>query len=419
MNRIVKLYLLSFFFVLMMVIPTAYQEIRGVFLGFLFFGSFIFIEFKKLIINRDVLILFIINILISFFFFLLGFINEGPGAIRTTTVYLLWPLLYLYFIFVSRSDLFIKKINSIIILGGIISSILIMLFIYSTFFPFPISLDHLKENLDFKSNFLYDGFSQVHSANLTTVFYVVPFMLSIMMLPSKYKLNINKSVLFISFITCFFLIILSGRRAFWIVLIISPLIVYFYFILVGIKFNYKFILLLATIFILSIIIYSIYNFNLDVVKSQFSSLFEFDDPNSGVGASNYIRKIQYQELIISWKESPIFGKGFGTVAGTNIRDENQTWAYELSYIALLFHTGIFGIIIYTSSVFWILISSIKIMKKVTESIIVLLPLNIGLICFLLINASNPYLEKFDFLWVLFLPVYVINYFKTRKVELNA
>jgi len=419
MNRIVIQYLLSLFFVLMMIIPTAYQEVRGIFLGVLFCGSLVFVKFKELTIHRDVLILFIINILTSFFFFLLGFINEGPGAIRTTTVYLFWPILYLYFILVGRSDLFIKKINSIIILGGIVSSILIMLFIYSSYFSFPINIDSFKENLDFKSNFLYDGFSQVHSANLTSVFYVVPFILTLLMLPSKYILHINKSALLIAFITCLFLVILSGRRAFWVVLILSPLIVYVYFILVGIKFNYKFLLLVASIFILAIITYSIFTFNLDVAKSQFSGLFEFDDPNAGVGGSNYTRKIQYLELIASWKESPIFGKGFGTVAGTNIRDENQTWAYELSYIALLFHTGIIGIIIYTSSVFWILISSIKIMKKVLESIIVLLPLNIGLICFLLINASNPYLEKFDFLWVLFLPVYAINYFKTRKVELNA
>ena len=33
---------------------------------------------------------------------------------------------------------------------------------------------------------------------------------------------------------------------------------------------------------------------------------------------------------------------------------------------------------------------------------------VGTTCFLIASASNPYLEKFDFLWVLFFPVAIIH-----------
>ena len=36
------------------------------------------------------------------------------------------------------------------------------------------------------------------------------------------------------------------------------------------------------------------------------------------------------------------------------------------------------------------------------------PILVGTTCFLIGNATNPYLAKFDYIWVIFLPVTVIN-----------
>lgn len=40
----------------------------------------------------------------------------------------------------------------------------------------------------------------------------------------------------------------------------------------------------------------------------------------------------------------------------------------------------------------------------------MLPLLVGLTCFLIANATNPYLLKFDYMWVIFLPLAIINRF---------
>jgi hypothetical protein len=39
---------------------------------------------------------------------------------------------------------------------------------------------------------------------------------------------------------------------------------------------------------------------------------------------------------------------------------------------------------------------------------IMLPLSVGLAAFLIANATNPYLLKFDFMWALFLPLALIN-----------
>jgi len=40
--------------------------------------------------------------------------------------------------------------------------------------------------------------------------------------------------------------------------------------------------------------------------------------------------------------------------------------------------------------------------------IYMLPVLAGTSCFLIANATNPYLAKFDYIWVIFLPVALIN-----------
>jgi hypothetical protein len=44
----------------------------------------------------------------------------------------------------------------------------------------------------------------------------------------------------------------------------------------------------------------------------------------------------------------------------------------------------------------------------SEDALVIVPALMGLICFLVGNATNPYLAKFDSLWVLFLPLAILN-----------
>lgn len=38
----------------------------------------------------------------------------------------------------------------------------------------------------------------------------------------------------------------------------------------------------------------------------------------------------------------------------------------------------------------------------------ILPVLVGTACFLIANTTNPYLAKFDYIWVVFLPVALIN-----------
>lgn len=326
-----------------------------------------------------------------------------------TTVYIVWPILYLYFIGLSDKIESILPFLKIIIIGGLASAGLIIIFIFNNFFGFPIDVSYIAKSQDF-GVYWEGGATELNSMNLATVFYSFIFALTLFFLPEKYNmLRINNNLIKFSLIVTLILLFISARRAFWVVCALSPVIVLLLLKIIGISLRLKRFLFPFLFFItiaLSVLTYmSIDNDNL---IAEFNSSFEFDNPGA---ESNYLRKEQFNALINGWEDNWLIGAGLGASAKGSIRDDNATWAYELSYIALLFHTGLVGIIVYGFSILWILCESIIICRKKKQYVSYLLPQITALICFLLVNASNPYLSKFDYLWTIFLPLATLNAIK--------
>ena len=76
--------------------------------------------------------------------------------------------------------------------------------------------------------------------------------------------------------------------------------------------------------------------------------------------------------------------------------------------------GLVGILVYGSAVICLFARGIAVTRQQPEAAIILIPLLSGLFCFLIANATNPYLEKFDHMWVLFLPVAFLNAFLLKS-----
>lgn len=92
-----------------------------------------------------------------------------------------------------------------------------------------------------------------------------------------------------------------------------------------------------------------------------------------------------------------------------IRSVEQPWAYELFYVALLYQTGMLCFIIYMFAIMWIFWYSLRIIKSDVYMGLYLIPILVGVICFLIANATNLYLAKYDYMWIIFLPIDFINY----------
>ena len=378
-----------------------------------FIGSAIQLVFDKVIFNKTVLGIAIINILASCFFIFNGILQSAPGALSVSSVYVIWPILFLYFTGLNYRFLELKPFITTILIGGLISSVLVVLFIINEFFGIP-GVSVLADAQDYMGGF-FEGFIQLQTNNLTTVFYVFTFSLTIFSLPKSlnpFYSGKKKWLVLASLITSLLIIIVSGRRAFWLMCLLCPLIIAILFSLSKVKIKFaSYLFPIIFMFIVIIAAFQVFSLNTDFIVNRIESSFEFNDPGS---ESNYIRKEQSDALLNGWKDHPIFGAGLGATAKGSVRDPEAPWSYELSYWALLFQTGIVGIMIYASSVFWIFIKSINIMRHDRSSVFLFAPQLVGLITFLIINSSNPYLAKFDYLWTIFFPVATLNAYLVSK-----
>ena len=145
----------------------------------------------------------------------------------------------------------------------------------------------------------------------------------------------------------------------------------------------------------------IYSFDLQIIVNVFIEGFNFDTYN--------VRREQFFALLSGWMDSPMLGAGHGASAKGSLRSYESSWAYELSYVALLFHVGIVGFLCYTAGVVWVYWMVLRIIRSGDQMGLYLLPILVGTTCFLIANATNPYLGKYDYIWVIFLPIAFINY----------
>jgi hypothetical protein len=147
-----------------------------------------------------------------------------------------------------------------------------------------------------------------------------------------------------------------------------------------------------------------YGLDLDVVWSTFRTGFQFTvDPVAQT------RALQFEALIDGWLASPLLGSGHGAPAPGVIRSTEMPWAYELTYAAFLYHTGLIGLLFYGAGVTWIYAHAIRIIREGSRMAPLMVAVLTGTTTFLIANATNPYLERYDCLWVLFLPLAFVNW----------
>jgi hypothetical protein len=215
------------------------------------------------------------------------------------------------------------------------------------------------------------------------------------------------TVLFIGLVLC----VLTGRRAVQIVVLMSPFIVAMTEAMVGggvravlglfrRLFNWRntAIVIVGTIVLLYVFVSMDIRF--DAIVENFLKGFDFDNPRS-VDAIE--RGNQYVSLMRDWFDGNyFFGAGNGSHAEYS-RSYDMPWAYELTYIYLLFSTGIIGMLFYFGWFGWGLLRIRGALMQRPDMAVYVAPMITGVFGLAIGAASNPYFGKFDYLWIILLP----------------
>jgi drug/metabolite transporter (DMT)-like permease len=397
----------------MLIIPTTNQAARGVFLGVLLFAAMVdLLSNKKWRLNFEVAFIGAICLIFSMFFMLIGALHDNP-VLMVGTVYVLWPFLFLFFMGLFQHPEDWYPFLKVLIIGGISAATIgiIVLFEGIGFLDFGLKT-LLGEGAN--AGISNTGVSRFSIPNLATVLYALPFLLALIILPKDIT-NLNgawRKVVLLGLLLTIIALILAGRRAFWVSSALSPFIILIFSYICNIEIKLKKLFLIMFLLLLAgVVAILFFDINMEAVWDNFIIGFNFSDVNN---EDAFARKLQFDALLHGWIESPLIGDGHGGGASEYIRVPEMPYDYELSYMALLFHTGLIGIFIYGGAVIWLFLKTFSVIRRRPEAAGMLIPLLTGLTCFLIANTSNPYLEKFDYLWTLFLPIAVLNAFLLNR-----
>lgn len=379
--------------------PTALQEIKYcLLLGIIFF---MLIDFKNFALWRGTVFLSLYFAFIGLVGSAYGLIVANPGALHVMTVMVIYPILFSFFsILYKPGD--INKILVILFWCACVIIVIHALYIFSA-----MGMDGGKSML-FLSQ-IYNGDDGIYIDG-HFVKYTLPSVSSMVFLVPCifFKIVLKKSQWFslIIFSLLIALSILANRRGIFItsglVFLLALSILIFYKRLFHIHFG----LLIACAIIGSLILLMNDNYIFDRIISSLD--FTYD-------RSNLERRYQWDALMKGFMESPLFGAGAGAVA-EYVRSDTMPWAYELYYTSILFQYGLFGFISYAAGI--VLLSCFMFKQVISynlsrDSRTAVFCFFMGFIAFILATETNPYLAKFDYMWVIFIPVAMLNSYKLK------
>ena len=373
---------------LMLVFPTKLQVVKLLLLAIIFIFSIFKLSNKG--IPLKLLFWGYLYMVCGLFSICYGMIMNNPAPHKYILVYVFWPILFTYFSFLIDKKYFysllkvIKYYLSAILIFGILACVI-----------FNLSLIQIEEFLGYESA-IRPGYPIVGimGPTITTMIFWYFFYFTKFLLSNETHLidrvNLILGIIFI-FMTSRRILFLNFFFVFVFTILLLP-----YVKKKQQRNEMKKMLrkrMVRIIFLVVVLICTAYWLKL----FDFSAIGNFLSETGE--ASDTPRLLQSKALIEGWMENPFLGKGAGINA--SVARSETPGTYELTYLALLFERGIVGIVVFVLMYIVLMIWSIRCLNKNAINPIDTFALIIALNLFMLANATNPYLNAFDYIWFLF------------------
>jgi O-antigen ligase len=354
----------------------------------------------------------------SFLFVMKGILAGNPGAAEAVTVYILWPITFTLWIAGWSEDHILSALHRTAIAATLFVSLYGCFYLLTQLEIVPdIGLvSALSLGWDAQAFGAHEGYTQMAIAGMNSLPFLVPYVMATAAIGSSWtgRGAFWKLCLWAACALGWLTILAAGRRALFLVVLVTPPLIFLASLILppgersaGKRRVMKFTALLAfAIAVIFVGLASIYEVDRHAVWGQFISGFDLSAQTPDGDALE--RRQQLIALSRGWLDRPLFGAGLGASVLGSIRSETTPWAYELYYLALLYQTGLVGLLAYAAGVMWIFWRGLAIIREGGREAQLMIPMLVGFSALLIANATNPYLGKFDEMWTLFLPLAVIN-----------
>lgn len=402
---------------LAMFLPTTYVPLKKIFLFLMMGGVVTASVLGYLKWNKDTIFACLLLALVGLMNSLHGEVNGNLGATPMLTIMVLWPLVYCAasallnnrksFQWVMRTLFFA--------LGVIIVYTVLFLGNKAGFVPAWAYVE-----LDMGQD-VNDLFVEYSLYNITSLFILIPFAATYAYLvrPEGIKGDLFR---FLILAVCTVIVVLSGRRALQIIVLLTPFITFFVIWLLCSRVKlYELVRLIGywipKVLLLAMLVIGATNFFFKdfAETTSLNFVYAYDILDSDKESE---RIDQFHSLISGWIDSNVL-VGAGNGANTEvIRSTEMPWAYELTYIYLLYSTGIVGVLFYFGWFGWGLIRVRQALLLRPDLLIFTAPFISGVLGLSIAAITNPYFGKFDYLWIILLPHLLAGAVKHQSIEMT-
>ena len=333
-----------------------------------------------------------------------GLVRGNPGAALMVTVHVAYPLLGMLVWRMARPGDFAKLSTALLIATALV--LITQALFIASFFEldgggfFRLALSLLDEETAVVD--VTDEYLLFTLPSVSTLLFMAPWLAVQAVLAPKCR--VLSAVLFVLAVAA---LLLAGRRAS--ILALAGGLCAAFLASRGVRlqqassahFGKRLTILLLTLVAVLALAFSTGALNIDLLSERLTSILDFSTNDS-----NILRRLQFDSLVEGISGSPLVGQGLGAAASYSRSDE-QPWSYELSYVALVFNFGLVGFLLFAAGIVFLLARLARLAAlswlPETERLSALCYLA-GLTAFLIANATNPYLAKFDYMWTLFVPL---------------
>jgi hypothetical protein len=265
---------------------------------------------------------------------------------------------------------------------------------------------------------LADGYILMQVPGLNSVPFLVPYVLAILVtvwLPGSGGTSLARRLgLWATLFSGLVVVLLSGRRAFYVVTLTAPgSVLLFSCFLPRAQWHLcRKALFRATatgVLVIVLVVVSVgpaVGVSFGSLSHRLAVSFDFSSTTEDGGASQ--RNAQFQALLSGWTDNMFFGVGHGSPVYGYYSSAVSPWSFELGYMALLYQIGLVGVAALAAGVLWIYWMGVRVIRTGGDLSGIMIACLSGMSAMLFAHATNPYLARFDGMWALFFPLAVVN-----------
>jgi hypothetical protein len=397
-------------FFLMLVFPMVIELLyvkATLFALLLGMSAFVSLRTGRIRIDPIIVLIALVMVTASQVFVLEGLAHGATAALQQAEVYVLFPLVYTLILPLTTDERVLRGLHRTVIVATIVAGVYAGLFVLTRLKLIPgfffVGIFSQGEAIG-----LHQGYFAFSLYFLNGFFFLVPYVAATLLLPKPAYQGGARVWPWVALVVGLAASAVSGRRALWLVIALAPV---FMMVLLPSLPTGRATLRRMAVAVPGVVLVGVGSFVF------LRTAYHFDVG----GVLQYVprafdaaRQVQLHALVDGWADHWAFGSGLATrapigpLAAAAVRSETMPWAYELYYLALLFQTGVVGMTLYAAGVAWIFWMGIRVIRSGSRLGQLMFPALIGLACFLVATGTNPYLARFDGLWVLFFPLAIIN-----------